>query len=286
MPIPDSILGPWSRHYSGEASKQAHVSIRNALASYKGWTKETNHDVFLQGSYKNDTNLHRDSDVDIVVQLPVRIRPRVAALSGAQLEQAAGHKLVYKRWYAFRNQTLEALRAAYGTKAVTSGRKSLKLAKSKVPAPADVVVTVRYQTGLAFYLPDERRWVTSYPQQHYEKGLKKERGTNGRYKWAIRMFKSAKNHLIENHVIKSGTASSYFIECLLYNVPNDRFNQNIDQCYHDVVEYLATVNLQQFKCQNGVQSLFGSSRDSWSVDKAQKFIQALGQLWKKWPKVA
>lgn len=97
MPIPDSILGTWSHHYSGTASKQAHVSIRKALDSYSGWAKKTKYDIFLQGSYKNDTNLRRDSDVDIVVQLAARLRPRVAVLSGLELEQDQVHKFAKER---------------------------------------------------------------------------------------------------------------------------------------------------------------------------------------------
>ncbi len=106
------------------------------------------------------------------------------------------------------------------------------------------------------------------------------------YKRTIRMFKAARNYLVEKHSIKDGTAPSYFIECLLYNVPNDLFKPRLAQSYKDIVEYLVTADLQKFKCQNGVQELFGTSRDLWSVDKAQRFIQALGRLWEKWPKIA
>jgi hypothetical protein len=262
------------------------VSIRNALARYKGWTKETKYDIFLQGSYKNDTNLRRDSDVDVVVQLAARLRPRVAALIRLQLEQDQAHKLAHERWQSFHNHVLKALRATYGTEAVTPGRKSLKLAKGKIPALADVVVTLRYETGLAFYLPDERRWVVSYPQQHHTRGLKKELATNGQYKRTIRMFKAARNHLIDNHAIRNRTAPSYFIECLVYNVPNGLFKPSLGQSYCGVVEYLASAGLQQFECQNGVRELFGPSRDLWSVDEAQRFVSALARLWEKWPEFA
>ena len=282
MPIPDSILGTWSHHHPGTASKQAHLSIRDALDSYTGWAKETKYDIFLQGSYKNDTNLRRDSDVDVVVQLAAKLRPRVAVLSGNQLEQDQPHKLAYKRWQSFREQVLRALRVTYG-KAVTSGRKSLKLTKGKIPASADVVVTLHCETGITFYLPGEHRWVVSYPQQHYTRGLKKERGTEGRYKRTVRMFKAARNHLVKNDAISGGTAPSYFIECLLYNVPDGLFKSSLGQSYSGIMEYLAATEIQRFECQNGVRELFGPSRDLWSVKKAHKYIRALERLWVKWP---
>ena len=286
MPIPDSILGTWSHHHSGTASKQAHKSIRDTLASYTDWAEETKHDIFLQGSYKNDTNLRRDSDVDVVVELAVRLRPQVAALTDNQFEHNQDHELAHNRWKSFRSHVLKALRSVYGAESVTTGRKSLKLAKGKIPASADVVVTMWCGTGIAFYLPDEHRWVVSYPKQHHSRGLKKEQATNNRYKRTIRMFKAARNLLIQKRAIRDGTAPSYFIECLLYNVPDNLFKPRLAQSYKSIVKYLAITELQHFKCQNGLLELFGSSRDLWSVNEAQKFIQALRQLWDKWPESA
>ena len=68
MPIPESTLSRWSHHQAGTAFKQAHVPIREALAAYN-WPSDVKYEVFLQGSYKNDTNLGGDSDVDVVVRL-------------------------------------------------------------------------------------------------------------------------------------------------------------------------------------------------------------------------
>jgi hypothetical protein len=204
-------------------------------------------------------------------------------LSGLQLEQDQEHKFAYERWHSFRDQVLKALRATYGTRAVASGRKSLKVAKGKIPAAADVVVTLHHENGLAFYLSSEHRWVVSYPQQHYARGLKKEQATNGRYKRTIRMFKAARNHLVENDAIGDGIAPSYFIECLLYSVPSSLFKSSLGKSYKGIVEYLATTELEGFECQNGVRELFGPSRDLWSVKRAHRFVRALGSLWEKWP---
>ena len=74
---------------------------------------------------------------------------------------------------------MKAMRARFG-KAVKSGRKTLKLPKGKIPADADLVVTLSYKEGIGFYLPDQRRWVVSYPEQHHQRGLKKERATSKR----------------------------------------------------------------------------------------------------------
>ncbi|MDE2838715.1 MAG: nucleotidyltransferase [Chloroflexota bacterium] len=274
MPIPDSTLGQWSHHHAATASVQAHTAIRDALVR-QGLPV---HEMFLQGSYKSDTNLRRDSDVDLVVQLDERLRPRVAALTGPQLQDNESHKLAYGRWQSFRRLVLAALRARFG-QAVTPGRKSLKIARGPIPAAADVVVTLKCGNGIALYIPDEHRWAVSYPQQHHSKGARKERGTGGRYKRATRMFKAARNHLIDSNALAKGTAPSYFVECLLYNVPNGLFRSSLGETYVEVVNWLWAAELADFTCQNQLVDLFGSSKDQWSVDKARAFIQALARLW-------
>ncbi len=210
MPILESILGRWSHHHAATASVQAHTVIRDALARQV----LPLHEMFLQGSYKNDTNLRRDSDVDLVVQLDERLRPGVAALTGSQLQNSESHELAYGRWQSFRRLVLAALRVRFG-QAVTPGRKSLKVATGPIPAAADVVVTLKCGNGISLYIPDEHRWAVSYPQQHHSRGVRKERGTKGRYKRATRMFKAARNHLVESNALHNGTAPSYYVECPL-----------------------------------------------------------------------
>ncbi len=85
--------------------------------------------------------------------------------------------------------------------AVTSGRKTIKLAKGELHADADLVVTLSYKEGIALYLPDEKRWVVSFPQQHHQQGLKKEEATGRRFNRTVRMFKAARNRLVENGVL-------------------------------------------------------------------------------------
>ena len=199
MPIPESTLTKWSHHQSGTAFKQAHVPVRETLSAHN-WPSDVKYEVFLQGSYKNDTNLGGDSDVDVVVRLASKLRPRVAALAGEQLQNDGSHRFALERWQSFREYALKAMRARFGN-AVMSGRKTLKLPKGKIPADADLVVTLSHKQGIGFYLPDAGRWVVSFPQQQHQRGLKKEQATNKRFKRTIRMFKAARNQLVSKRVL-------------------------------------------------------------------------------------
>ena len=277
MSIRESTLSSWSHHHSGMAAAQAHTAIRDVLSAYQ-WPQRMTYDVFLQGSYKNATNLRRDSDVDLVIQLASRIRPRVLNLTGRNLRESDAHRDAVRRWKLFRSHALQALRAEFGD-SVTSGRKSLKLAKGKIPAAADVVVTLKFEDGLAFYLPDEERWATSYPQIHYERGVKKDQVTNNQFKRVVRLFKVARNHLIANRTIQESDAPSYFIECLLYNVPSNLFDPNLAITYSNILSWLKSAQLEGLKCQNGKVTLFGAQRGQWTVRCARHFTEAMQRLW-------
>ncbi len=280
MAIPESTLSGWSHHRSGTASAQANVAIRNALANHR-WPQETRYLVFLQGSYQNATNLSRDSDVDVVVQLATRIRPRVVALGRAELQANGSHQFLLETWRLFRQHALRAMRAAFGD-AVTAGRKSLKIARGKIPANADVVVALKYEDGLALYVPDERRWIVSHPQRSHQRGARKERATGNRFKRTVRMFKAARNHLVSNGRIDASVAPSYFIECLLYNVPDRLFSQQLGSTYVEVLQWLGSAQTRGFVTQSGSIELFGPRPEQWSVDELRRFTAELQRLWNGW----
>ena len=74
-------------------------------------------------------------------------------------------------------------------------------------------------------------------------------------------------------------APSYFIECLLYNVPDALFKPKLAPTYTGILGWLKTAELDGFQCQNGKVELFGPGREQWSVSKAQAFVKALRELW-------
>ena len=93
------------------------------------------------------------------------------------------------------------------------------------------------------------------------------------------MFKAARNRLVEKGVLKKEDAPSYFIECLLYNVPNGMFKPELAPTYSAILAWLKKAQLKDFKCQNGHVPLFGRGREQWTVQKAQAFVKALQGLW-------
>ncbi len=52
-------------------------------------------------------------------------------------------------------------------------------------------------------------------------------------------------------------APSYFIECLLHNVPDHLFARKLAPTYVGILDWLETAKIEGFQCQNGQAPLFG-----------------------------
>ena len=83
-------------------------------------------------------------------------------------------------------------------------------------------------------------------------------------------------------MLAAGVAPSYFVECLLYNVPDHLFVANRQQAMYGIGEWLRTTNMALFMCQNGVTFLFGLTEEQWNIAHAQQFVNALVNLWNTW----
>ncbi|KYK34927.1 MAG: hypothetical protein AYK18_13540 [Theionarchaea archaeon DG-70] len=298
--IPESQLEIWSHQGAVKTAKATHESIRRALNSHE-WPYNIDFEVYLQGSYKNSTNIRGDSDVDIVVQLNSTFLPGLANLSlyGGIIFNWAYPNAAYL-WEHFRADVLQALENYYGTSGISEGNKSLKVAGNSGRLPADVVVCLQYRgyqyfrsrydeqyvEGIVFYSFRENQWILNFPKQHYNNGVTKNEETNGWYKRTVRVFKNARTYIVNKGVISENLAPSYFLECLLYNVPNIYFGNNYKESFSNIIDWLlytfSSNNYRVFLCQNELLPLFGDEPEQWSVNDAIELLVALTELWSDW----
>ena len=125
--IPETQLSRWSHHGSQQASINTHESIRRVLANHQ-WPQAMTHDFYLQGSYRNDTNISGDSDVDIVLELNSSFNYDVSALSSYERSMVtASMRPATYSWNDFRKEALQALISGFGPTYVGQGNKSIKL---------------------------------------------------------------------------------------------------------------------------------------------------------------
>ena len=298
MPIPESQLETWSHQGAVTTAKQTHESIRKALDSYTWPTEVSKPEVYLQGSYKNTTNIRGDSDVDVVAQLNSTFQSDLSELTDYEkmLHKQAHPDAIYL-WKNFRADVIAALCNHFGYSAVDdTGNKSLKVVGNSNRLPADVVACVQhrrykrfrslndqsYVEGMVFYTIKEGRKVINFPKVHYQNGTKKNSRTSGWYKPTIRIFKNARTHLVKQGIISKELAPSYFLECLLYNVPDIKFTSNHQNTFCNVLNWLLEANMNGFVCQNEQLYLFGNTPEQWSSSDAQHFLNTLVSLWNNW----
>ena len=290
MAIPESQLSRWSDHGAQESSKRTHEAIRRALSVYQ-WPHGMTYDFYLQGSYRNDTNIRGDSDVDVVLELTSTFQYDATSLSQSEQGVLASLPPAAYNWNDFRRETLKALEVGFGSEVVAQGNKSIKLKADPPRLAADVVVCLThrqynsldsYVEGITFWALRDRRWIVNYPKKHYNNGATKSTRTWDRYKRTVRMFKNARNHLESTGRISANLAPSYFVECLVYNAPDSAFQQGFQETYCSIVNWMTQSSLDKLVCQNGQQWLFGSSPEQWSVVDAETFAIQLVSLWNDW----
>lgn len=288
MSIPESQLETWSHQGAFSTAKTTADSIKNALTA-NNWPSGCDYEIYLQGSYKNDTNIRGDSDVDVVAQLNSTFYSNL----NEEQKRYLGLTPATYEWQSFKIDTLNALKKYYGLNVVTEGNKSIKIAANSGRLPADVVVCAKYREyntvnlydyteGMVFWTKDTSRKVVNYPKIHYENGVNKHQATNKWYKPTVRIIKNIRTFLENSQVISKTLAPSYFVECLLYNVPNNCFGISYQKALYHSADWLLKTDLTEFVCQNGKTLLFGYGPEQWSIPSAQQYIKAIVALWDNW----
>ncbi len=308
--IPEAQLETWCNQGATTIAQAAHTSVRYALeTSLNSPVRNKNLEIFLQGSYRNYTNIYADSDVDIVVQLNGTFTYDLSLLQPA--EQAAvtqGWGTLTYPWHDFRTDVLETLRNYYGNASVRDGNKAINLVAAPGRLSADIIPAVQHRLyrpparsilssfvipapigepyfveGISFW-DKLNRQVINYPKRHIENGQNKnsDARTGGQYKPAVRMFKNARNKAMTDRLIADTAAASYFVECLLYNVPDNLFTPIRQQTMRGILDWLRDADKTLFWCQNNTVFLFGETQEQWNTASADALIDSYIKLWNRW----
>jgi hypothetical protein len=299
MPIPEAQLQVWANQGGTASAQAAYASVRAALSSATSPPNVLACDVYLQGSYRNDTNVRADSDVDVVAEFDGSFGYDTLALPPEQVQRFHSTYVDSSSniWTNLRTDVLSALRSWYGTNGVEERSRCIKVLATSNRLAVDVIPALQYRRysyfwgpGLESYVGGVRfydragRSIINYPKAHYENGVAKNSllRTAGRFKRTVRMFKNARTAATDRGYLNDGVASSYFIDCLIWNVPDDKFVDALQDTYCNVVNYLHNSTLTGFMCRNGIVPLFGTTPEQWSEVSARQLVAALARLWNEW----
>jgi len=295
MGIPLAQLETWSHIGSEIASKNTYASIKTCIDKHK-FPDQTKYDVYLQGSYGNSTNIREDSDVDVVIELTSSFKPNISKLTAAE-----GN--IFSKKYSdstyslpsFRKEVIDCLRSYYDNSKISEGNKSLKIEGYSGRLNADIVIAIKYRIFFNVYENQQDNyvegiafqdklgsWIYSYPKIHYENGVKKMALTNSQFKSLVRIYKNIRGRLENDFAEPDKFLPSYFIESLIYNVPNQNFSGSLSDIFFNSLKWLNEVDFSQFRCQNELFNLFGTSEVQYSISDAKSFISAIVKLWNSW----
>jgi len=296
MGIPESQLETWSHQGAVSTSKNTYASIKGNLEAKGTSYADKSFEVFLQGSYGNDTNIRSDSDVDIGMMLTSIFRSNISQLPQ---EQADAYHSVFSdatyRFSDFKSGVVSQLQSAYGYQNVQVGNKAVKIARSSNRLGADVVVCHQYRYYHYFYSvsnqlydegiliqPTSGSEIINYPKLHSKNCTSKHQNTGNRFKPAVRILKNMRSRLVDDGLIGRDLAPSYFIEGSLYNVPNEQFKGSLSDTICNCVNWLLKADRSKFICPNQKYWLFGNSSVQWEDGKCTQFLDSIVALWNRW----
>jgi hypothetical protein len=115
MGIPLHQLETWSHQGAVTQSVNTYGTIRRALTADSANYLSRKFEVFLQGSYGNDTNIYADSDVGIVVRYDGAFFHDASGLSASEQSRLSATFSDGTYLYdTFKQHVREALEAAFG----------------------------------------------------------------------------------------------------------------------------------------------------------------------------
>lgn len=296
MSIPESQLEIWAKQGSITQSSNTYKIIKNALESPRAPYAGKSFRVFLQGSYANDTNIYSESDVDVVIQLDDCFHHNVSALPAE--EQAEFNKTYSNSTYRFlnfKNDVEAALRIAFGND-VKRRNKAIEVAAGGGRRKVDVIVATqfrRYQRfesewnskfdeGICFF-NEKGTMIVNFPKAHSANLTAKHQQSYEWLKPMVRVVKNMRETLIELHWLDNADAPSYFLEGLLYNVPNEKFGGSLGSSFAKSFDWIWDADRTSFVCANErYKLLFPNTCECWDSASCDKFVVQAVKLWKNW----
>jgi hypothetical protein len=286
MAVSPKTIEEWSRR-GGTARPEWTKAVLEDALRYGRRLAGKDFEIFVQGSYANETDIRGSSDVDLVIQMRLPFEEDIDVLDQAARERF--HKKygeTFYGWFEFREDVLATLRERFF---VHEGNKCVDIKDwDSVPRiPADIVPAIEFRKYIAFPALDEEVYeegvffrdshgtpIINFPKQHLAMGRSKDRQTGGRFKQVVRVFKNARKRCPGTSV---EDAPSYFVECLVYNIDNDVFRRPLPEAYPACVRWLykRRHRFAGLRCQNGMIDLFGRRGHQWDVEPAQQLITAL-----------
>jgi hypothetical protein len=232
----------WSKPSSDTEQAKMDNAVDQVGTAIKGSTVLKQYDirVFPQGSYRNNTNVRLESDVDVCVMNRHVLFTSFDFAKGFTKADAGLNDASY-RYAEFKNDVQSALVNYFGRGAVTRGDKAFDIKETSTRVEADVVATFTHRryTYLDAYgapswlqpegtefISDSGVRIRNWPEQHYANGVAKNTRTGNRFKYMVRILKRLGDYMETKGVVAANNMPSYLVECLVWNASDAAFGHS------------------------------------------------------------
>lgn len=260
--------------------------IRRLYESAQSFSMEMKRDygrtirIFTQGSYANDTNIVKTSDVDVAVVLESTFIMKDPEIF---LRLNESHDQIRSRYNfsasddtanKLKDDVEDALQRYFGASMVQRKNKSVKVMGNSVRTDCDTVPAIRNRDYTKDTRTDENNYVGSiqihaddgdiivnYPEQHIKNGISKNSQTSYNFKRCVRIIKNMRELMRDNGYSISSDISSFGLESLIWNIPDEVFNNIPSVIWYvflNVVKHLHenTTEYASYYEVNGIKKLF------------------------------
>lgn len=296
MAIPESQLDTWAKQGSISQSQATYATVRSCLEANDAPYANRQYGIFLQGSYGNDTNIYADSDVDVVI---VTDSIYYYDNNGLPDEDKRAFNAAFSvgtyTYNDFKAGVTSQLTKKFGS-SVKPGKKAIYVEGSGSRRDADVLPAVEhrrytrfksaidytYHKGICFWTSDGTK-IINYPKQHSDNCTTKHQRTNSRFKPCVRILKNMRNSMIDSGYLQVDIAPSYFLEGMLYNVPDNQFSTSNQTSIVNATNWLIKCDRSKLLCANEQYYLIHPSDPvTWRAEKLQAYLDAVIKFWNAW----
>ncbi|WP_199262633.1 nucleotidyltransferase domain-containing protein [Paracoccus binzhouensis] len=293
MAISEKQLETWSHVGAQAQSAATYRSIKAVLEHKDAPYAGRGFDIFLQGSYGNDTNVYAESDVDVVICLTDVYNSDVSGLDPAdKAAYEANRSPATYGFTEFKRDVTAWLVKNFGG-GVKAGKKAIFVPGNGTRRDADVIACIehhrytsyrsvfdnRHHVGITFITSGGDR-IINFPKQHMRNCTTKHQATSNRFKPNVRVLKNMRNAMVGEEFIKDGVAPSYFLEGMLWSVPNQNFVGSYQQSFENYLYWLERCNANELSCANDLHWLIReNSHICWNMTDYQTFLAAARRYW-------
>lgn len=247
--------------------------------------------IYAKGSYANNTNVRLNFDVDIAVEYHGYFYYDLLFDLAGQDKSTVGVVASLDPYTReqFKQDIRDALHASFGRDSVDAGDIAYRVRNGKTTLPADVVPCWEYRRydSVANGVPvchqgsriftSSGKAVNNFPAYQLTNGIEKNTRTGRRYKRMARALKKLQTRLVAAEEITE-ELPSYLIECLVYNVQDSLFGNEL--YVDDMRGILATIivstmpdgNWKTWLEVNGLKYLFIGNK--WTREQVHQFAIA------------